>query len=337
MKKLIICIFLFAVIIGVSNFLYVKLGVYEEDIIKCDAELVHKMDSFIKYSEIIYFGESSNFTYSEHDKNKKAISELIFESNRENHHEVSTINKGAIHPSTYKALISRITDNTAIKLIIVTVNLRSFGINWIESKLESNIDRANILYSNYPPIIKKFFISFKVYDNKNEFERKETIRSHYKNDQFKLLNNEFKTVREWDAFVFNMGIKDSTGKKDQMLTDVACHFIKNYAFIIDEANPRIKDLDAIVSFCKEKKISLLFHLLPENFERANLLCGNDLGFLMKTNVNFLKNRYSGKTIFIDNSILLPDTCFIDRDWPTEHYNFFGRNFIAKKIREQIKF
>ncbi len=292
------------------------------------------LDSSITLNTTLYFGESSNFTSSEKDIDKRYISQML--AAHDNNENITPISKGAIHAGTYHALVKRISDNNHIKTIIISLNLRSFGINWIESYLETNLSRANVLYSNYPPIIKKFMLGFKAYDNKDNFKRNEIVRHHYKYDKFKLKTKNFECVRDWDAVVYDKGVLDENGVKDKDKTEVACHFIKNYAFVLSDNNPRVKDLDEIVNYCKEKKIKLLFHLLPENIEKAQVLCGEDLNLLIDQNAEFLQKRYSAQTSFVNNYNILPDSCFIDKQWPTEHYNEYGRRLVANKIYSQLK-
>jgi hypothetical protein len=312
----------------------VHLGFYDDDIKKCNAELLYKIDSLKFAHKILYFGESSNFTTAEQDSSQQPISELLADMNPDS--KLGDISKAAIHASTFKMLIKRIAGRTSVKTVIVTMNLRSFGINWVQSDLETNLSRADILYSNDYPIFKKFLLSFKGYNNVPLFKRKEIIKSHYKQDKFQLTQNSFKSVYEWDKVMYDKGIPDQNGNKDQEKTNIACHFIKNYAFVIDDNNPRIKDFDAIVKSCKEKRLQLIFHVLPENYERAAELCGTDLTELMEKNVEFLKNRYEKESVFINNYKLLPDSIFIDRQWPTEHYTFKGRYLVAKEISNQLK-
>lgn len=332
--RLVVHIFFVIAVTLLANFLYVRLGLFDQDIKKCSAELVQTFDSTLEKSNIIYFGESSNFTFGETDSCKNSISGIISSQNPS--YKILTINKGGIHAGTYKKFIERLYNNDNIKAIVVTLNLRSFGINWIESNLETNISRASLFYTNNPPIAKKFLLSFKAYDNQEEFQRNEKIKYHYKHDRFDLKNLPFHTVRDWDKLVFHEGIKDLNGDKDQGATEVACHFIKNYAFHLDESNPRVKDLDRIASICAEKQIKLIYNLLPENYEKAEKFFGEDLITLMDQNVSFLKSRYANEVIFIDSSRLLPDSVFIDKNWPTEHYFYTGRLKVAEEINKRLK-
>lgn len=320
-------------IVFLADYAYVKLGLYKDDIKTCNAELLYQLDSLKNEATVLYFGESSNFTAAEQDSSTHSISELLAEMHPELN--IKGISKGAIHASTFKTLINRIDNQSTVKTVIVTMNLRSFGINWIESELETNLSRAEILYATYPPVLKKCLLTFKAYDNTPLFKRKDIIKSHYKGDKFKLAHQDFTSVYEWDKVMYDKGISDANGTKDPEKTNVACHFIKNYAFVIDGNNPRIRDFDAIVKLCKAKNLNLIFHVLPENHERATELCGTDLDELMKQNVAFLKNRYGKESIFISNYDLLPDSVFIDREWPTEHYAFIGRYSIARRISESL--
>jgi len=331
--RYIVYILSLAGIVLLADQAYVRLGLYHDDIKTCNAELLYQLDSLKNTATVLYFGESSNFTAAGQDSSKHSISEILAEMHPEQ--SIRGISKGAIHASTFKALINRIDAPSTVKTVIVTMNLRSFGINWIESELETNLSRAEILYSNYPPVLKKFLLTFKAYDNTPLFKRNDIIRSHYKGDKFKLSNQEFTSVYEWDKQMYDKGLPDAHGNKDPEKTNIACHFIKNYAFVIDENNPRVRDFDAIVALCREKNLNLIFHVLPENHERAVELCGTDLDELMRQNVTFLKNRYGKASFFISNYDLLPDSVFIDREWPTEHYSFSGRYSVARRISESL--
>ncbi|MDG1475695.1 MAG: DUF4843 domain-containing protein, partial [Vicingaceae bacterium] len=118
--------------------------------------------------------------------------------------------------------------------------------------------------------------------------------------------------------------------------NLADNYIKNYGFVIDENNQRLKDFDEIVDLCKSKNITLIYNILGENIERTEYLIDSDLTSLMEQNKNYLIERYASMgVIMVDNFNEIPDSCFYEREFPTEHYSFTGRAIIANQIAKEI--
>ena len=57
-------------------------------------------------------------------------------------------------------------------------------------------------------------------------------------------------------------------------------YLKEFAFLLDEENPRVKALDAIVAKCKQEQVNVVFVLLMPNFDHAHRLFGEELTQLM---------------------------------------------------------
>jgi len=139
------------------------------------------------------------------------------------------------------------------------------------------------------------------------------------------------TIDNWCA-VEKYG--DWTSPKRQL----ADHFIKNYAIVLHEESPRMKDFDRIAEITEKKNLNLLYVIIPENMELADSLLGSDLIDLMNTNRDFLLKRYHNpekKQYVLDIMDILRDQNFLDRGFPTEHYNFEGRNKIAIEVAKYL--
>ena len=165
------------------------------------------------------------------------------------------------------------------------------------------------------------------------------IYSHRKHD---LLNFPydfpFDNNYAWDSAVGWKGLRDANGLRDEELTQLACHYIKNYGFWITDDNPRVKDFDTIVTLCHERGWNLVFNLMAENVDKANELVGKDLMFLIKRNRDYLLDRYGNTdgVKVVDNLNLVRDVNFIDQDWTTEHYYEEGRRIIAHHLAQTLK-
>ena len=322
------------VILIISNELYTNY-LLESDIKKHTYREI--ADVIPKDSEIVYFGESSNFNTYYEDKDKRSISEYIanyFPTKR-----FGTVHKGALHAGVYKYLMQHFPEENPIETIVVTLNLRSFSANWIYSELETALTKSIVLLKKGPALKNRFLLSFKGYDIKTKEQRVKQFKNNWEEStlqfpwDFPHLN-----VNRWDKAMDKQGIRNPDGTKDWKTTTLACHYIKSYAFQIDTlSNPRIKDFDEIVEYATSKGWNVVFNLLAENTDKAQELIGDDLLYLMRQNRDLLVKRYQKKgAIVVDNLEEIEALYFTDKDWTTEHYWENGRKTIAKNVADSLR-
>jgi hypothetical protein len=333
-KKIIIK---FLILIGLTtglNFIY-NLTQYQKDLNeKCEqiVEIKSKQDS----TDIFYFAESSNFNVRDTDSIQNSISEItgfFFPSLK-----LRSINKPATHAGIYKVWLKNINiKENKPKAIVVTLNLRSFDAAWVHSKLETQLQESVVLVKPYPNIINRFLLSLQAFDNKTEEQREKEMLDDWKNVKLVFpFDFKHKTVRDWDVSYGQYGwdLPDDSPQKNKIL--LTCHYIKAYAFNLNEKNPRIKDFDEIANWCNENKINLYLNLLAENIEYADSLVGKELVFLMKQNRDYLVKRYSkNNCVVVDNLERVKGLEFTDQTWTTEHYGYKGRMIIAKNLADSL--
>lgn len=289
-----------------------------------------------KKADIFYFGESSNATCAPGDSIKESISELIAKKLPE--YTFCTIDTGAVHAGVYKFWLNCISDSEPPKAIIVTMNLRSFGAGWIHSKLETPINKSLVLINKYPYLLNRFMLSLGCFDKKTDQERFEDMVNAWKS--VKLVGNsslKFKTVAEWDEAMRNGGWLKPNGDWDFPKIELSCHYIKAYAFNLNDTNPRVKDFDEIAKWGNRHNVKIIMNLIPENVEYADSLLGNDLTKFMRDNRDYLVNRYSKMgAIVLDNLESVSGRNFIDQNWTSEHYDQYGRLKIAEQVTSLLK-
>ena len=318
------------------NFVY-RFFFYEKDLQE-HSDIINLVREVIENeAEIVYVGESSNTTFREDDADDRPIGSFIGDYFPDL--VLENMTKPAGHAEIYYELLQEISSDAKVKTVIVTVNLRSFGADWIYSALETPLQKNIVLLKNYPPLWNRFLLSFKGYDIKTEKERRKQVQHEWKKRKFHFpYNFPYTNVKEWDVAMCNEGIKKEDGSYDTELTPLACHYIKSYAFQIDTlSNPRIKDFDRIVKLAKKRNWNLIFNLMAENIEMADSLVGKDLLFLMNQNRDLLVERYRRMgVVVVDNLGSVKDEEFIDRDWTTEHYAERGRKIIAHNVAQALK-
>ena len=323
-----------SILLVILNFIYSK-WFYENDIQK-HSDIINLVKNIPDDADIIYIGESSNITFRGDDLDKRPISGFIGDY----FPKLNTYNitKPASHAGIYKVLLENIPLQNKVKTVIVTLNLRSFNAQWIYSNLETSLQKSIVLIKDYPPLLNRFFLSFKAYDIKSEKEREEQFKAKWRKDEFHFDNDfQFKNVIEWDGWMWHNGIKNGNGEYDNAQTELACHYIKTYAFEIDiNNNPRIKDFNEIIELADERGWNLVFNLLGENTTKAKELVGDDLVFLMNKNASLLKEYFENKGVMVINNLnAIESDQYIDQDWTTEHYAEKGRKIIAKNVANAI--
>ncbi|MCE2743778.1 MAG: hypothetical protein LW701_09460 [Fluviicola sp.] len=253
-------------------------------------------------TENIYFGESSNFHVVDPKKGRHSISIMLDSLLKDK--KIGTVDKPGLHAGTYLAVLKNIPEEMPLKMIIVTMNLRSFDADWRNSVGENYLAKTKRLIAPNLPIIPNF---------------------------------KYNDVIKWDSA---MAWHTWLGKNPNLTEEnigLACHYIKNFAFKIDpKTNQRIKDFDEIVEIAKKRHIKIVFNLLAENMAEANKLVGKELIYLMENNRKFLINRYHRNgNLVVDNLYAIQDNHFVDRNWPTEHYTRAGKLIIAKNIQKVL--
>ena len=335
MKKMIYKFALLVVLLVLMNWIYAKFF-FKDDLMKHsdEVELAWKVaeDSCV----VVYTGESSNHTFSWADKDRRKISDFIFDYFPDV--RCGDMTKDASHAEVYYYLLKNIPEDAPVNTVIVTMNLRSFGYNWIESSLETAIQKQLVLLKDNPPLFNRFKLAFKAYDMSTNAERTKHRVYHRNHDTLVFpYHFDYHTSFEWDYNINKKGVLNPDGTRNQEKTLMAITFIQQYAFQIHDDNPRVKDFDNIVKLAKQRHWNLIFNILAENTELAQELVGDDLLFLMHQNRDYLVKRYGNMehVIIVDNLDAVADSCFIDRTFTTEHYSEAGRRKIADKIAETI--
>lgn len=320
MKKLLTTILLIASLALLAEGLYRLLffqhdrDTYSEGIM----DLVHKIDD--GGADILYLGESSNHSWHFEDVDTSWISHII--AQRLPDLKVLDMTHDASHAEVYYQMLRNLDPSTPVGTVVVTMNLRSFGVDWIYSALETALQKKLVMLKARPALVNRAVLSFKAYDIKDVPERYRQMDHYW--ERHPLPGHP--SVPRWG---------------DSLNTDsltLAGAFVRNYAFIIDTLhNPRIRDFDNIVALSKQRGWNLVFNLLAENVEQADSLAGPDLPALMRQNRDILMRRYNRDGVMVvDNLECVADSLFRDRDWPTEHYRYEGRRIVADNVARTIR-
>jgi hypothetical protein len=318
------------------NYSYVVF-LYDRDLkIKCEQALIIR-ELNTQAPDVVYISDCSNTNTVESDSIGTSILEnlnLFYPDLK-----MRAVDQAASHAGIFKEWIRQFdTSRSLPKALIVTMNMRSFGAQWINSDLETALQQSVVLLKPYPRIWNRFLISVKGYNYKTEEERLDIVAQAWREKELKFpYKTPYASVREWDSIQANGTYVLPDGSWDFQKISLACHYIKAFAFSLKATNPRVKDFDEIADWAQKAHIKLYFNLIPENIQYADSLVNKDLLFLMRRNADFLIKRYSTENCKVLNNLeLLRGNEFTEKDWTTEHYSCKGRMYVAANVALGIK-
>jgi len=297
---------------------------YQADL-KNEGWLRLKLDRLkVDRHNVLYLGASPNSSSDINEPDHRTIMELV----TEHHPELPIVSydTGALHIGIFDHVLRWIEPENLPHTVVCEMHLRSFSADWIESNLENSLQR-NLVYTNRSiPLWNRIRVALKDYAWVPPAERNHRINNHFRFDRLPY-NDHRKTIFHW----FRHLEKQYMGPPG-----MAGEYVKKFAVWIEAPNPRLKQYDDMVEFCREHHIRLIFVLYGENVEEINKLVGKDLLDIMYRNVDFLTKRYSNETSEVVSCFdKIPDSAWYERDFVTEHYRVNGRQIIANAIVKQL--
>jgi hypothetical protein len=306
--------------------------IYKASFFKADLAEFSKVSIAINQSldsEILYLGDCSDSYFGSDRTSEKGISQIL--DSLLTDQKVATISETGFNSEMYAAILNNLPEVSKIKTVIVTMNLRSFSsYTRYSNTYNSTNQRLILLDKKYPPILNRFFLSFKKKRVYNGTELQENKIIDYK--KYMLKDAPYNTLYEWSNAFDNKEVSLFDYSLPIHTQDKAKGYITNYAFQINpKNNPILNGFDEIVEIAKAKNIKLVFHLLPENIKECNELIGADLVKITNKNRDLLIDRYSkNKVTIIDNLEILENQDYIE-NIPNSHYYYNGRKLMAMEI------
>lgn len=313
------------------NFFYARYFWPEE--LKKHAPLVMQVQSLSDSADVLYFGESSNTSFNPFtDTLTQSMSQFLQSYLPES--RVRDITHSGYHSGMFLALMELIPESTAVRTIVVTMNLRNCGPAAIHTTLEPYMQKQKVYYSRRMPLLSRLFLSMKYYDNRDSMERERLKLRAWRTEDIRYpgVKHVYPNARAWyDAEKYPD--EQGTKRRKRILAD---DYIKAFAFVLDENNPRMADFDGMVKLAAKRGWKLVFNLVPENMEYADSLLGEAMTAQIRHNRDFLVHRYHGRGAeVVDNLEVARGSEFTDQFWTTEHVNGRVRRVCAQNLAKAI--
>jgi len=356
----------------VANIWYVSSGLRNEERLKF-SPVAGKLDSAFLSGDVVYLGESSNTSFNPWtDTFGYSVSEFLQMYLPQN--RVRGVSHDGYHVGLFSQMLGLMPAHWADssrKTVVITVNMRSFGPSAMFNGNEASNQQEAIFYSHRMALLNRVFVSLHHYDSRDAREMERAKTQWFRTKDLRLnggAGNHYGNTHgdgglkpEGEVWYYHNTVKwwlrdlqrqfaPVSGDADlARVMPMAEAYLKEFAFLLDEENPRVQALDAIVEKCKREQVNVVFVLLMPNYDHANRLFGEELTQLMDYNMDFLRKRFAGwekeykqgnfKVGYVDVPRAYGDWAggehYTDQWYPTEHVDAHIRQFIAKKTAEKI--
>ena len=360
-----------AAVFFVANYGYVTSGLYKKERVKF-SPVAGKLDSAFLHGDVVYLGESSNTSFNPWtDTFGYSVSEFLQMYLPQN--RVRGVSHDGYHVGLFSQMLGLMPEHWADsgrKTVVITVNMRSFGPSAMYNGNEASNQQEAIFYSHRMALLNRVFVSLHHYDSRDAREMERAKTQWFRTRDLRLDNSTYgrhygithgdlvskgeecyrhNTVKWWLRDLQRQFAPVSGDADLARVMPMAEAYLKEFAFLLDEENPRVQALDAIVAKCRQEQVNVVFVLLMPNFDHAHRLFGQELTQLMDYNMDFLRKRFAGwekeykqgdfKVGYVDVPRAYGDWAggqhYTDQWYPTEHVDAHIRQFIAKKTADKI--
>ena len=301
----------------VANMWYVSSGLYKKERMKF-SPVASKLDSAFLIGDVVYLGESSNTSFNPWtDTFGYSVSEFLQMYLPQN--KVRGVSHDGYHVGLFSQMLGLMPAHWSLqgpkKTVVITVNMRSFGPSAMFNGNEASNQQEAIFYQDRWALLSRMYVSLHHYDNRDAREMEWAKTQWFRTKDLRLnggagyhygiTHGDGRMVSKGEQFFYHNTVKwwlrdlqrqfaPVSGDADlARVMPMAEAYLKEFAFLLDDQNPRVQALDAIVEKCKREQVNVVFVLLMPNFDHANRLFGKELVDLMNYNMDFLRKRFEG--------------------------------------------
>jgi hypothetical protein len=314
--KMLLRLLVGVVVFFAANFWYVSSGLYQQERAKF-SPMAAKLDSAFLHGDVVYLGESSNTSFNPWtDTFGYSVSEFLQMYLPQN--RVRGVSHDGYHVGLFSQMLGLMPEHwadTGRKTVVITVNMRSFGPSAMFNGNEASNQQEAIFYTRRLALLNRVYVSLHHYDNRDSREMERAKTQWFRTKDLRLQGGAgqhygsthggpglqvtgeawfYHNTVKWWLRDLQRQFAPVSGEADlARVMPMAEAYLKEFAFLLDEENPRVKALDAIVEKCKREEVNVVFVLLMPNFDHANRLFGKELTLLMDENMDFLRKRFEG--------------------------------------------
>ncbi len=156
LKKILPKVILLLIALVGLNYIY-KIILWQTDVIEYSG--VNKAIKSTKNADILYLGDCSDSYFGPNKDHEKGISQLLDSLLPDK--KVATISETSFHAGMFSTILNNLPENTRVKTIVVTLNLRSLSANVLHAFTANATQQRITILNKRNALLNRFLLTFK--------------------------------------------------------------------------------------------------------------------------------------------------------------------------------
>jgi glycosyltransferase involved in cell wall biosynthesis len=279
-----------------------------------------------KFPDIILFGDSVMERIAKEDSDPRNLGEMLTANLHAEGLSGLLISYSAYHLLVYKGFVLAMQRKACFpKLVVISVNMRSFSPQWDLQPYWQFDDEIRILQKYYESNGRVDRLRIKKPEDipAREIQAFNDTAVHYPLSKLQTIG-QFVDVIESKPH-----IESEIAKRKQEI------FIFHYTHPLSANHRKVRALDEILKLLSLNQVMTLVYLTPINYMAAKRFVGEEFTLPLQRNIQVIKNVVAANAWpglkLIDWSRLFDSAYFFDEDLATEHLNEHGRQSLSHRI------
>lgn len=283
-------------------------------------EAADVLDRLSRDPDVIYFCDSTNRWVDDADQDKRSICQMAQESFPDL--TFAAVDKNAFHAGVYESVCELLADRKQRpKVLVVPINLRSFSPAWDRRpSYEFNELQNHIRYAETQWRLGLLAVRGMFPTPENSLSDAE-----YFNLPVYCGGQQVGQVRDFDNPSYLEADPQKTKDK----------FIFHYMYSLTPRHRKLQSFANLARTATQSGSRVVFYITPLDIDSGSSHLGRAMQQQVAENVRVVRDQLDPLAEVIDLSFELPSDAFTWHQYPNEHLNQHGRQYVATAITSSV--
>ena len=272
-------------------------------------------------ADVIFFGDSTITSVAPSDQNKDFISTML--QNKQPNRLIGRISHPAYNMDLYVEYAHYLANQESPpQTVIIPINLRSFSPEWDMRPGYQFEQEKRFLRHNNNLFIKAVDGPLSIF----HWYEPEVINQVYENTAVFDGDQQVGIVKDFEQIL----------SEEPTRENILNILIYNYLYALDSKHRKLQSLIELVDVYRANDIDVIFYITPLDYETGEQYLEERYHEQVDQNIALITSLLADKDVeLLDLSFSLTPEFFAWYEYPNEHLNENGRNFVAEQLSQAL--